>query len=158
MIRRVVLVLIVALAATASRAQDPAHFLAGSLTILDPWSRATPGGATIGAGYLVVENHGTEPDRLLRAGSELFAAGELHETSIHAGVARMRPTGSLGIAPNGRLELKPNGYHLMLTGLKRPLREGERFTATLVFEKAGPVPVTFVVRSMGANADQHDHH
>jgi copper(I)-binding protein len=67
----------------------------------------------------------------------------------------MKPVDAVVIAPNGRLELKPGGYHLMLSGLKRPLREGERFAAALVFEKAGRVAVTFTVRGMGAEMHHH---
>jgi copper(I)-binding protein len=44
----------------------------------------------------------------------------------------------------------------MLFGLKQPLKEGEHFSATLLFEKAGRVPVTFTVRGLGAGA--HAHH
>jgi copper(I)-binding protein len=37
---------------------------AGSLVIAEPWSRATPGGARIGGGYLRITNTGSVPDRL----------------------------------------------------------------------------------------------
>ena len=157
MIRRTILAVALA-AALPAAAQSPAAVQAGALRIAEPWSRATPGGATVGAGYLTVENHGAEPDRLLRAESEVADGADLHETATEAGVARMKPTGGLAVAPHGRLELKPGGYHLMLTGLKRPLKEGERFAATLVFEKAGRVPVTFTVRGIGAGAAAHHHH
>ncbi len=155
---RVILSLAVAVATLAAPVRAAAQVEAGSLVVLEPWSRATPGAAKVGAGYLVVENRGTEPDRLLRAEAEISAAAEVHESVTESGVARMRPTGGVAVAPKGRLELKPGGYHLMLTGLKRPLKEGERFPATLVFEKAGRVPVTFTVRGMGAGAETHHHH
>jgi copper(I)-binding protein len=37
----------------------------GDLVITQAWSRATPGGAKIGGGYLTIENTGTTPDRLM---------------------------------------------------------------------------------------------
>jgi copper(I)-binding protein len=40
----------------------------------------------------------------------------------------------------------------MFLGLKKPLKEGEAFSATLNFEKAGSVPVRFVVKGVGATA------
>jgi copper(I)-binding protein len=149
--------LVLALLATSSWAEE-ARFEAGPLVISEPWSRATPGGARVGAGYLTVDNHGSEPDRLVGAEGDLFAAGEPHETVTEAGVARMRPTGVLTIPPHGRLALEPGGYHLMLNGLKQPLKEGEQFAATLLFEKAGRVPVTFSVKGLGAGASPHAHH
>ena len=158
MIRRVVLALAVAVAALAAPARAAAQAEPGSLVVLEPWSRATPLAAKVGAGYLVVENRGTEPDRLLRAEAEVCSAAEVHETVMESGVARMRPADGVAVAPKGRLELKPGGYHLMLSGLKRPLKEGERFAANLVFERAGRVPVTFTVRGIGAGAEAHHHH
>ncbi|HEX2135957.1 MAG TPA: copper chaperone PCu(A)C [Microvirga sp.] len=158
MIRRIMLALALGAATTAAPAKEPARLEAGPLVVLEPWSRATPSAAKVGAGYLVVENRGTEPDRLLRAEAEICASAEVHQTVSESGVARMTPTDGVAVAPKGRLELKPGGYHLMLTGLKRPLKEGERFAATLVFERAGRVPVTFTVRGIGAGADAHHHH
>jgi periplasmic copper chaperone A len=149
-------VLALALSGPAVQAQAPTAVEAGALTIVEPWSRATPGGARVGVGYLMIENRGAAPDRLLRAESDVSASAEVHETVTEAGVARMKPVDAVVIAPNGRLEFKPGGYHLMLSGLKRPLKEGERFAAALVFEKAGRVAVTFAVRGIGA--ETHHHH
>jgi copper(I)-binding protein len=147
--------LALALAVGAAQAQAPAVVQAGALSILEPWSRATPGGARVGVGYLVIDNRSAAPDRLLAAESDVSATAQVHETVNEAGVVRMKPVDAVVIAPNGRLELKPGGYHLMLSGLKRPLREGERFAAALVFEKAGRVAVTFTVRGMGAEMHHH---
>ena len=43
------------------------EFKAGSIDILHPWSRATPPGAKVAAGYLTLVNRGTQADRLLGA-------------------------------------------------------------------------------------------
>jgi copper(I)-binding protein len=51
--------------------------------------------------------------------------------------------------------IEPGGLHIMFLGLKRPLEKGERFKATLVFEKAGPIEVEFVVEAMGAGEHRH---
>lgn len=45
----------------------------------------------------------------------------------------MRNTKFLEIPPRGQLELRPGGKHLMLLGLKRPLKEGEKIPLTLQF-------------------------
>jgi periplasmic copper chaperone A len=144
-----------ALSGPVVQAQAPATVQAGALTIVEPWSRATPGGARVGVGYLVIEHRGAASDRLLRLESDVSASAEVHETVTEAGVARMRPVDAVVIAPNGRLEFRPGGYHLMLSGLTRPLKEGERFAATLVFERAGRVVVTFAVRGIGAETHHH---
>jgi copper(I)-binding protein len=54
------------LAAFAAGGELLAHdFRAGSLTIDHPWARATPAGAPVAAGYLVIENRGAAADRLM---------------------------------------------------------------------------------------------
>ena len=46
--------------------------------------------------------------------------------------------------------LKPGGLHIMFLNLPGPLKQGEKFTAQLSFEKAGKVEVTFDVQPIGA--------
>jgi copper(I)-binding protein len=58
------------LAAAGARAAD---YDVGSIHITQPWTRATPKGASSGAGYLTVTNSGTAPDRLSCAGTDVAA-------------------------------------------------------------------------------------
>ena len=123
---------------------------AGDLTILAPWSRATPKGADVAVGYLVIRNDGAAPDTLT-GGSADFAGGvEVHAMSIDKGVMRMRefPEG-LAIPAHGQVTLKPMGLHLMFVGLKRALIKGETVKVALTFAHAGAVSVDFPVRAIG---------
>ena len=140
----------VALAAFSAAGQE---FKAGDITIEKPWSRATPKGAPVGVGYFVIHNHGAAADKLT-GGSADFAAGvSVHQMASENGVMRMRDVpGGLDVPANGEVKLTPGGYHLMFTGLKRPLKKGESVQATLTFEHAGNVSVTFEVSGVGAAA------
>jgi copper(I)-binding protein len=53
--------------------------------------------------------------------------------------------------------LAPGGMHLMMMGLKEPLKQGERVPLTLVFEKAGKIDVEMVVVPIGATPSVHEH-
>lgn len=140
-------------------AAEPAVFAAGSLLVEAPWTRATPGGAKVGGGYMRIVNRGSEPDRLIGGTAAVAARVEVHESSVVNGVARMRPIeGGLVIGPGQTIELKPGGLHAMLIDLKRPLREGEVIKGTLVFEKAGTVVVEYRVAGMGAQGSGSGHH
>ncbi|WP_232631040.1 copper chaperone PCu(A)C [Methylobacterium sp. Leaf118] len=142
------LLLALGLAAGPAQAHD---YAAGALKIGHPWSRATPGGARVAAGYLTVTNTGSTPDRL--TGGSLAAAGrtEVHTMSVEKGVMRMAPLpNGLEIPPGGTITLAPSGHHLMFMDLKTPLKQGERAAGTLTFERAGTVPVEFVVESIAA--------
>lgn len=142
--------LLLVLAAAAPAAADPA-FKAGDITVERPWSRATPGGATVAVGYLTLRNAGALPDRLVSATAEVAGRTGPHSMTMTDGVMRMRPLpGGIVVPAHGTATLGPDGDHLMLEELKRPLKAGERFAATLVFERAGPIPVTFAVAGMGA--------
>ena len=127
-------------------------YSAGGLQIGNPWARATPSGATVGAGYLTITNKGTEPDRLIGGSAAPASRFEVHSTIIENGVARMRPVSALEIKPGETIELKPGGMHVMFMGLKQPMKQGQKVKGTLVFEKAGTVAVEFTVQAAGAPA------
>lgn len=127
-------------------------FTAGSLQVGDPWARATPKGATVGAGYLSITNKGRELDRLIGGSAEPAARFEVHVTVMEDGVAKMRQVTGLEIKPGETVEFKPGGMHVMFMGLKQPLAQGQRVKGTLVFEKAGTVAVEFRVQGVGAPA------
>jgi copper(I)-binding protein len=139
-------------------AAEARSYTAGSLVIEAPWSRATPGGAKVAGGYLRITNTGAEPDRLVGGTIAAAAKLEIHEMSLQGDVMRMRPLeAGLEIKPGETAELKPGGAHLMFTGLKRPLKEGDTVKGTLVFDKAGTVAVEYAVRPVGARTGGHQH-
>ncbi|MFG1372931.1 copper chaperone PCu(A)C [Xanthobacter oligotrophicus] len=141
-------------------AQAPmAHeFKAGSIEVDHPWSRATPGGASVAAGYLTLKNTGTAPDRLVSVTAPFAGRVELHEMAVKDGVMTMRPLpDGVAIPAGGSVALKPGSYHIMFLNLKEPLKEGAKVDATLTFEKAGAVAVQFQVESVGASESGHSH-
>jgi copper(I)-binding protein len=141
------LALAVALCAAPAVAQE---FKAGDITVEKPWARATPKGAEVGSGYLVIQNTSAAPDRLT-GGTTDFATVEVHQMASENGVSRMRELkDGLAIPAHGSVELTPGGYHLMFTHLTHPLTKGESIKATLNFEHAGPVEVEFKVTGVGA--------
>jgi copper(I)-binding protein len=126
---------------------------AGDLVITQAWSRATPGGAKIGGGYLTIENKGAAPDRLIGVAGEVAGKIEVHEMAMKDGVMTMRPLDKgLTIEPGKTVKLAPGGYHLMMFDLKSPLKQGDKVPVTLEFEKAGKVTVSLDVQGIGAQA------
>lgn len=134
------------------------EYSVGSLTLVNPWTRATPPIAQVAGGYVTIVNSGNQSDRLLTVTSPIAERIEIHESTIVDGVARMRPVAELVIARGETVALKPGGLHLMLLKPSRQLRQGERIPGTFVFEKAGVVSVEFVVQGMGASAAPHADH
>jgi copper(I)-binding protein len=124
---------------------------AGDLVITQAWSRATPGGAKIGGGYLTIENKGSAPDRLIGGSADVADKVQVHEMAMNNGVMTMRPLDNgLVIEPGKIVKLAPGGYHLMLFDLKSPLKQGDKLPVTLEFEKAGKVKLSLDVQGVGA--------
>ena len=131
----------------------------GTLEIAHPWSRATPAGAPVGAGYMVVTNTGAA-DRLVAATADVSDRVEIHEMSVVDGVMKMRALDKgIEVPAGGRLELKPGSYHIMFIGLKKPLVKGEKVKGSLSFEKAGKVDVEYAIEDVAAKQQPsgHDH-
>ena len=129
----------------------------GSLHIGHPYARSTPPGASTGAAYLSIANKGTVADSLVRASTPRAQATELHSMSMDGNIMRMRQVPAVMAAAGATVKLEPGGLHLMLTGLKQPLKTGERFPLTLHFEKAGQITVEIVVQDTVPAGDHAGH-
>lgn len=130
----------------------------GALEIGHPWARATPPTAPTGGGYLSIKNTGTTPDRLVSVSSPAAGTVQVHEMKMEGNVMRMRELEhGLEIKPGETVTLAPGGMHLMMMGLKEPLKQGEKVPLTLVFEKAGKIDVELAVVAMGATPSAHEH-
>ena len=121
---------------------------AGALTISHPWARATAASAKTGALYLTVANHGTEADRLLGVSTEIAARCELHLSATTGDMMTMRMVKTVEVPAGGNATFAPQGAHVMLMGLKAPLKKGASFPAILHFEKAGDVTVEVTVQGI----------
>ena len=125
------------------------HFTAGDITISGAFTRATVKGARAAGAYLVIDNAGSAPDRLVSVKSAAAADVSVHEMRLEGDVMKMSalPDG-LEVPAGGEVTLAPSGYHLMLTGLAQPFVAGECVAMVLHFERAGDVPVLFSVGSI----------
>jgi copper(I)-binding protein len=121
----------------------------GPLTIDQPWARASAGAATTGAAYMAISTSGTAPDQLVGASTPVAEKAELHTHVMEGDVMRMRPVQAIDINVGEPAVLKPGGLHVMLLGLKAPLKEGEEFPLTLNFKQAGSVTVEVRVGTVG---------
>ena len=152
-LRTGLLALAVAVLAIPAFAQD---YRVGTLEIGQPWTRATPPTAPTAGGFLTVTNKGTTPDKLISAKSAAAETVQIHTMKMEGNVMRMREQdGGLEIAPGATVTLAPGHLHLMMMGLKGPLKQGEKVPVTLVFEKAGSIDVELAVMAMGTRAPEH---
>jgi len=119
----------------------------GSISVTDAWARAS--NVSTGAVYLTIVNSGSTADKLIAVESPVAGMAHLHTEIDDHGIMRMRPVDAIEVGAKGKATLAPGGYHIMLMGLKHPLKNGQHFTLTLTFEKAGKVAVTVSVSKRG---------
>jgi copper(I)-binding protein len=140
-------------AALASPAAAAGDYDVGSIHISQPWSRATPKGASTGAGYMTLTNKGAAPERVSCVSDDASAQCQIHSMTMEGGVMKMRPVeGGLEIKPGESVTLKPGGNHMMFLSLKHPLEQGGTVKATLKFDHAGTIDVEYPVLAIGAPA------
>lgn len=125
----------------------------GKPTVTGIWARPSTsmggmagGGQFTSAVYLTIHG-GNSADKLTAAKSDAAKTVELHQTAMENNVAKMGPVAAIDIPANGTVELKPGGYHIMLIEPVRELKPGDSINVTLVFEKAGEIPVRAEVRA-----------
>ncbi|MBS0325141.1 MAG: copper chaperone PCu(A)C [Proteobacteria bacterium] len=152
------LVAVLALAGAPAHARD---YALGALHIVEPYARATPPGARTAGAWMRIENRGNGNDELVGVASPVADGAELHVTRMEGNVAQMRPVNGIGIPAGAVVALVPQGYHVMLIGLHRPLVAGESFPLTLSFAKAGKIDIDVSVIALSAvgpaAASQHTH-
>lgn len=100
----------------------------------DPWVRATvaPQKATGAFMQLTAD----KPLKLVAASSPVAGMVEIHEMKMDDGVMKMRAVDALPLPAGQAVALKPGSYHVMLMGLKAPVKAGEVVPLTLIVEAA----------------------
>ena len=154
--RKLVLEFTIAIALTlgAILAFSPS-VLAGDVMVMGAFARASAmPTAKTGAVYMTLMNQAAAADRLVAVATDVAAGASLHQSVEENGVAKMLPVDSLEIPPGGSVELKPGSYHIMLMGLKAPLKKGGMLMLQLEFEHAGVVEV---MANIGEVAQDHAH-
>lgn len=130
------------------------EFKVADVEITHPYLAATLPGAKTAAAYMILTNTGSEPDRLLAIETDAAVRVEFHQSVVTDGVSRMRPiAGGLEIPAGGEYRLGADGSHAMLVGLSAPIGLGQLIEATLYFEKAGQLELTFEVEPVGTTLE-----
>ena len=113
------------LAASAAHAQ---------VTVDKPWVRTTVAQQTTSAAYLTITS--AQGGKLVDASSPVATSVEVHEMKMDGDLMKMRSVDALPLPAGKPVELKPNGFHMMLMGLKAPLKAGDVVPIKLVVEDA----------------------
>jgi len=140
-------------APVAMESTAPAATQQATIDVSNAYAYATAEGATTGAVFVTLHNPQTNADMLTGAkADDVAASAEIHENfqDPQTGTVEMRKTAGVDIAAGADVKLEPNGSHIMLIDLKKPLAQGDTFNITLTFRNAGDVTVPVTVNAAGA--------
>ncbi|HOY70346.1 MAG TPA: copper chaperone PCu(A)C [Methylotenera sp.] len=102
------------------------------VNVQDAWVRATAPRQKVGAAYMTLSYD--ENITLVAADADVAESVEIHSMEMKNGVMKMRSIESLPIQAGKPTKLAPNGLHLMLFGLQKPLKAGDQVELTLCFK------------------------
>lgn len=122
----------------------------GNIRLETAWARASIGTSRPAAAYLTIVNVGIRSDRLVRVETPVADKAEVHKTIMTNGIMTMRPAGIIEIPAGGRVRFAPGGLHIMLMGLRAPLKKGGTLPLTLTFERNGRGTITAHIAGPGA--------
>lgn len=125
------------------------EFVKGDLHITNVWAR--PSTTSTGAAYLTIFNQGKSEDSLIGVASSVAENTEMHEMTMTDMVMRMRKMARVNLPAGQSVSFTPGGMHIMLVGLKAPLKTGDSFTLSLEFKKAGHVELAVPVAANAAS-------
>lgn len=138
---------------------------AGDIHVEQARARASVANQPNGAAFLMIENKGKTDDALLSATAPVAGKVEIHSMTMEGDVMKMRAVERIDLKPGEKIEMKPgDGYHIMLMGLKKPLKAGDSFPMQLNFRKAGKVQIKVEIADISATPhsesghDTHEHH
>jgi copper(I)-binding protein len=115
------------------------------LEVRNAWARiAIQGGNS--AAYMLLQNYTESDDELTGAASDIATAVEIHLSQMKTdGMMEMIKQEVIALPANGKLELKPGSYHIMLFGLKQDLKAGDKIQLTLHFKYHEEITLTIPI-------------
>jgi copper(I)-binding protein len=132
---------------------------AQTVKVENAWARATVPGQTTGGVYIDLTS--AKDAVLVAAGTPAAERAELHSMTMDGGVMRMRALPRVELPAGRTVKLAPGGMHVMLVGLKQPLKAGETIPVTLSVQSSGTSVTTLTlsvpVRAADPAADPHKH-
>ena len=116
------------------------------IVVRDAWIRVPAPSKTETALYMIIENHSAEKRALVSASSDAAAKLEMHQMRMEGKVMLMTPIAQIAIPAGGKATLNPNGFHMMVYGLKTRPKVGDSVNVTLKLDDGTMVPVTAIVK------------
>jgi len=104
------------------------------VTVDKPWVRTTVAQQTTSGAFMTITS--TRGGKLVGASSPIATSVQVHEMKMDGDMMKMRPVEALALPAGKPVELRSGTYHLMLLGLKAPVKAGDVVPLKMVVEDA----------------------
>jgi len=128
---------------------------ASNIEVEDPYVRATPPGLANSAAFMTVKNGSDANIAIVKATSDVSKVVELHTHTMKDGVMKMYQVPQIDVKAHSQTQLKPGGFHIMLIGLYKPLKVGEKVELTLQFSNGETKTITADVKTVMSGMKHH---
>ena len=120
------------------------------LTLEHPWAHVTLDGASVAPVYMIIRNHSKQADSLI-GGSAPGVAERVELRGLARGTFSMSTdkVEKIDVPAGGQEQLAPHAAHVILVGIKKPLKRGDQLPLTLQFKNGGKIPVKIMIEAMG---------
>lgn len=112
------------------------------IIVENPWIRAVSPFSKNTALFMTIVNKSDKQDILVSVKTDIAKMSMIHKTVEENGVMKMKHIKNLVIPPHSKIELKPGTLHIMIMGLKRPIKEGEKIKVNLMFKHSGNIEIS----------------
>ena len=134
---------------------------ADEVKVSKAWTRATAPGQDSASVQLTITSK--KDATLIGVASGSAQSGEIHSMVMEGDVMKMRALESLPLPAKTPVTLGSDGNHLMLVGLKNPLKAGRKlpFALTVKFAdgRTSVIRVLAVIKPLETTGDEgHEHH
>lgn len=119
-----------------------------TIEVNDPFVRAVPPGASNSVLFMTLKNSGKTDLIISEISSPLSRVAEVHMSMHKGGMMQMHHVPELTIKAGESVSFSPDGYHIMLIGLKNPLKEGTVVPLTLKFKNGDTFKIDAPVRKL----------
>ena len=109
------------------------------------WVRLPAASETQAMAFVTIENPTMYGIYVTSATADAAGKVELRDGSL-SGDARSKPVEFISVPAYDSIDMRPNGAHLLLLDLRRPLKEGDKVMLTLATDNAGTLEAGAVVR------------
>lgn len=130
------------------------HAIAQDIMITNAIAAPSPTAQSkTGAVYMSVMNMGKQKDNLISISTSIATSAMLHESKDENGVMKMKMLDQLEIPAGETIDILPGRMHIMLVGLKAPLKIGDHVPLELMFKISGKMSVDAIVNKTDGMAN-----